>query len=127
MAGYAHAELVRFVGDGGEQIGRQELAHLDAVVAILLFLPDDGARRFRIGHLHVAAPRARTFGFEFAFTRADGLAGRPDSRPANPARLGAFLLRQTPRAVLLRFDLHAGGDTEVQIDFAPERFPMAVT
>src|SRR6266850_5763665 len=126
MAGHAHTVLVRFVGDDGEHLAGQELADLDALVAVLLLLPHDGTRRLGIGNLHVAAPGARAFGLEVALAGADGLTGRPDPRPADLAHLGALFLRQPPRAVLLGLDLHAGGDAEMQIDLAPERFPMAV-
>src|SRR3954470_12172283 len=127
MAGDPHAQLVGLVGDHRDQVGCDEFAELDAVVTILLFLLHDGAGGRGIGYLHVAAPGARAFGFELALARADGLSGGPDPRSADFAHLGAFFLRQSPRAVLLRFDLHAGGDAEMQIDLAPERFPMAVT
>src|SRR5207247_10572570 len=91
-----------------------------------LLLPPDGARSFGIGNLGVAAPGARAFGLELALARPDRLPGRPDPRPADLAHFRALLLGQTPGTVLLGLDLHAGGDAEVQVDLAPERFPVGV-
>ena len=126
MAGDAHAELVRLVGDNAEHLRIEELADLERLVTVLLLLLHNGARGVRARHLHIAAPGARAFGLELALAGAERLAGRPQARPADAAHLGAFLLGQPPGAVLLGLDLHAGRDAEMQIDLAPERFPMAV-
>src|SRR5262249_30159860 len=101
VAGHAHAELVRLVGDHREHGPREAFAHPDPVVAVLLLLLHDRARRFRVRDLDVAAPGARAFGLELAFARADRLAGRPEARAADAAHLGALFLGEAPGAVLL--------------------------
>src|SRR5438874_2068494 len=126
MSGYPHAELVRLVGDSRDHFGSEKLADLDSVVPFGLLPAHDRARRLWVGHVDVAAPGARALGFEFAVASANGLSGWPDARAANFSEFGALLLGETPRTVLLRLDLHAGGDAEVQIEFAPERLPVTV-
>src|SRR5690349_8419594 len=96
VTGDAHAKLMGFVGDHRDQIGRDEFAELDPVVAILLFLPHDRARRLGVRDFHIAAPSARAFSLEVAFARTQRLASGPDSRSANLAHIGALFLRQRP-------------------------------
>src|SRR5262249_7064767 len=126
MAGDAHALLVGLVGDHLEHLGLEELRNLDGLVAVLLLLLHDRARGRLVRHLHVAAPGARALGLELALACAHRLPGRPEPRAADQPFLGAFLLGEAPGAVLLGLDLHAGRDAEMQVDLAPERFPMAV-
>src|SRR4051812_46236026 len=127
MAGDPHAELMRLVRHDRDQIGGDKLAELDAIVAVLLFLLHDGASRGGIRHLHVTAPGARAFSLEITFAGTERLSRGPDPRPADLTHLGAFFLRQCPWTVLLGLDLHAGCDAEMQVDFAPERLPVAMT
>jgi hypothetical protein len=126
MSGRAHAEFVRLVGRHRDQVGREKFAELERVVAVPLLGTHDVAGRLGVGNLHVIAPAARPLTFEFGRAITERLTCRPNARSADLAVFGAVLLGQRPRAVLLGFDLDAGGDAEVQIQLAPKRFPMAM-
>src|SRR5450755_4624780 len=123
----ALAEAMRLLGHHLHQIGAEVLAELEHIVALALLGLHGRARLLGILDGDEAAPGARAFGLQLADPRAERLPGRPDPGPANLAQIGAVLLGERPRAVLVGLDLDASGDAEMEIELTPKSFPVAMT
>src|SRR6516225_4144113 len=58
---------------------------------------------------------------------ADRPAGHPNARSANFAQGGTLFLRQGPRAILVKFDIGAGRNSQMEIKLAMEILQVAMT
>jgi hypothetical protein len=58
---------------------------------------------------------------------ADCPAGHPDSRTANFPEIGALLLSQSPWPVLVKLDIGAGGNAEMEVKLSMKILQVAVT
>src|SRR4029077_9053589 len=58
---------------------------------------------------------------------ADRPAGHPNPRPANFTQSGTLFLSQGPRAILVKFDIRAGGNSQMEIKLAMKILQVAMT
>lgn len=124
---HSHAQPMRFVAGGPNQVGRQEFIELDEIESKLLFSLHRLAGLAHGGDRDVPSdsPRTRCIGRRPA--PADRTSGRPNSRTPNLAEIGPAFLRQGPWTILEDFDRGAGRYSEIEIRLPVEIFQVAVT
>src|SRR5689334_17016711 len=126
MGSDRHPKPMRFIDHDLSHIEGHKLIELYDVAVELLFPLHRTARLIWRHDGDVAARSPRAERIMFTKRTANPAPSHPYSWTADFAEIGALLLGAAPWAVLVELDLGAGGDAQMQIEFAVEILQVAV-
>src|SRR5262245_32359992 len=115
-----------FVDGYLQQVQRKELVDLEDLTTEFLFALNLLAHLFRRCDDDVVAGGPRTKCIVPGADAANRSARHPNPRPVNLAQVGALFLRPGPRAILVEFDVSAGGNSQVEVKLSMEIFQVAM-
>ena len=126
VRGDRHAQPMGFVDGDFNQVEGKKLIDLEDVAPEILFPLHRSAHFIRRRDDDVVARGARAEGVVPGADAADGASRHPDARSANFSQSRPLFLRERPRAVLVKFDIGAGGNAEMEIELAMKILQVAM-